>query len=159
MLLLLSNAERWKAMLGLILMWNNTNTMQHWCCYSKKGNIWVKDIRRRRRRVILAPRAAPPQAAGSQKWKCHRAYLVRFDNSLFRYCDLISFQKFSKPLTYVLYNDILSPFIEFQKVRCKRRKLLWILSNHVFVVQYFLFNVSVKVLKENKLLKVMSRSS
>ena len=32
-----------------------------------KGKVWVKVGRRRRRRPILAPRAAPPQAAGNQK--------------------------------------------------------------------------------------------
>ena len=35
---------------------------------SDDSRFWVKDIRRRRTTVILASRAAPPLAAGSQKY-------------------------------------------------------------------------------------------
>ena len=66
-------------MLSLMLMWTNANTKQCWCIISKKETLWVKDgrrRRRRRRRPILAPRAVPPRATGSQK--CTRKEILNF---------------------------------------------------------------------------------
>ena len=45
-----------------------------------KSRFWVKDVRRRSTTVILASRAAPPQAAGSQKYnfQCAKIHKMWF---------------------------------------------------------------------------------
>ena len=75
---------------------------------AKKGKLCVKFIRRRgrrrrrRRRPILAPRAAPPLAAGSQKWTFLGAPLT-FTFNCYLLLFLVKQQQLTNIISHCLY--------------------------------------------------------